>query len=83
MEILLWMLIIVGVVTAVFTYKHTSRVNLTLNQLDENTVGLNSTLVEHRKAVDKMPKNFDNVIRKELEHGLGETVASINRLQTE
>ncbi|MBK8807160.1 MAG: hypothetical protein IPO21_11155 [Bacteroidales bacterium] len=69
--------------TAFFTYNHSTRVNSTLNQLDQNTVGLNSTLVQHREAVDKMPKNFDNVIRNELEQGLGETVSSINKLQTE
>lgn len=80
---LLFLIFLAAGGTAYFTYTHSTRVSSTLSQLDHNTVGLNSTLSQHREAVDKMPKNFDNVIRKELEQGLGETVSSINKLQSE
>lgn len=66
-----------------FCYQYNNKVAATLNRIEGGTGGLTNTLALHQQAVEKMPASFNNIVSKELNSGLSETVESIQLLQTE
>lgn len=69
------------VAIAYFFFQHNTKVSSTLNLINTNSNSLNSTLIEHKGAVEKMPSSFKNVVSKELGEGMKDMVKSIAIMQ--
>ena len=81
LNLLLGLITIILAVIAYFFFQHNTKVSSSLKQINTNSGSLNSTLIEHKIAVEKMPSSFENIVSKELGVGMNDLVKSIDIMQ--